>query len=138
MTRLEYQKSLNKFLSIGPSVSFLELNNGNQFYNQFIEANLNMRFNLLPEDDLSPYLYGGGGVLIEAGESVTQSLNTSGTFYKAQYGGGLQWSLSKNFGLNLFAEHNMVFSDELDNRVNGKRDDFYFNFGLGLNFYFSK
>ena len=138
LARLEYQKSLNKYLSIGPSVSFLELNNGKQFYNQFLEANLNMRFNLLPEDDLSPYLYGGGGLLMEAGESVTQSLNTSGTFYKAQYGGGLQWSLSKKIDLNLFAEHNMVFSDELDNRVNGKRDDFYFNFGLGLNFYLSK
>ncbi|MET7028161.1 CsgG/HfaB family protein [Sediminicola luteus] len=138
MGRLEYQKSLTKFLSIGPSVSFLELNNGKQFYNQFIEANLNMRFNLLPEDDLSPYLYGGGGMLLEAGESSTQNLNTSGIFYKAQYGAGLQWTLSKNFGLNLFAEHNLVFSDELDNRVNGKRDDFYFNFGLGLNFYLSK
>ncbi len=138
MTRLEYQKSLNKFMSIGPSVSFLELNNGEQFYNQFIEANLNMRFNLLPEDDLSPYLYGGGGMLIEAGQSRTTNLNPSGNFYKMQYGAGLQWSLSKSFGLNLFAEHNLVLSDELDNRVNGKRDDFYFNFGLGLNFYFSK
>lgn len=134
--RLEYQKSLNSFLSIGPSVSFLELNNGEQFYNQFVETNLNMRFNLLPKDNLSPYLYGGGGLLLRAGESTSQNLNTSGIFYKVQYGAGLQFNLSENLGLSVFAEHNMIFSDELDNRVNGKRDDFYFNFGLGLNFYF--
>jgi curli production assembly/transport component CsgG len=29
-----------------------------------------------------------------------------------------------------------VLSDELDYLVRGKRDDHYFNFGVGINFYF--
>lgn len=133
LTRIEYQKSLNSFLSVAPSVSYLELNSGNQFYNQFLEFNLNARFKLLPRDDFGPYLYGGGGVTLDAGDSEAGPMDSP--FYKAQYGAGLHWRLSGNLGLDLFAEHNVVFSDELDRRIHGKRDDFYFNFGLGLNFY---
>lgn len=138
ITRLEYQKSLNKFLSIGPSVSYFELNNGEQFYNQFIDANLNMRVNLLSQDNFSPYVYGGSGLLYVAGANSNPVVNSPSSFFKVQYGGGVQWSISKKIGLNLFAEHNMLFSDQLDNKINGKRDDFYFNFGVGLNYYFSK
>ena len=40
-------------------------------------------------------------------------------------------------GLTLFAEHNIAFTDELDNVISGKRDDHFYRAGLGLNFYLS-
>ena len=59
------------------------------------------------------------------------------TFFKMQYGAGLKYYLSRRLGLKLFAEHNISFSDRLDMTVNGKRNDFYYNFGLGLDYYFN-
>ncbi|MDC6352453.1 CsgG/HfaB family protein [Zeaxanthinibacter sp. PT1] len=136
MMRFEYQAGLNKYLSFGPSFSFLELNNGEQFYNQFLQLDVNGRFNVLPDDNFSPYLYGGGGLVLEAGTNKDLETSFPSNFYKVQYGAGIQWDLSENWGMNLFAEHNYMFTDELDHQVQGKRDDAYFNFGLGLNYYF--
>lgn len=136
LTRFEYQANLNKYLSLGPSFSWLELNNGEQFYNQFLEFNLNGRFNLIPDDNFSPYVYGGGGLILEAATNNDLEGDYPTNFYKAQYGAGIQWDLSEHWGMNLFAEYNYLFSDELDRQVQGKQDDSYFNFGFGLNYYF--
>lgn len=38
--------------------------------------------------------------------------------------------------MSLGATHNLVLGDKLDNVTQGKRDDQYFNFSLGLNWYF--
>jgi len=57
-------------------------------------------------------------------------------FFKAQYGGGIEYLVNPGIGIKIFGEHNLVFSDELDFRVNGKRDDHYFLIGAGINIYF--
>jgi curli production assembly/transport component CsgG len=134
LTGLEYQQRINQFLSINPSFSYLELNNGDQFYNQFLEFNLNAKFKILPKDNFSPYFKGGGGLVLTAGDNSRAGPDATDLFYKVQYAAGLQWKLSRRWEMQAFAEHNIVFSDELDNRINGTRDDFYFNFGIGLSF----
>ncbi|MAM28218.1 MAG: hypothetical protein CMC13_04280 [Flavobacteriaceae bacterium] len=133
LARLEYQRSISKILGYGVSTSLLQLDSGEQFSETFSELNLNGYLNLLPDDDLGPYIYAGaGGVFNVSGESN----NNPATFFKMQYGAGLKYYLSQRIGLKLFAEHNIVFSDEVDYIKNGKRNDFYFNFGFGIDYYF--
>ncbi len=44
--------------------------------------------------------------------------------------------MSDNIGVSANATHNITLGDKLDNIAQGKRDDQYFNFSLGLNWYF--
>jgi len=53
-----------------------------------------------------------------------------------QYGVGLEYFISNKIGIKIFGEHNLVFTDKLEKVVQGKRNDFYYNIGLGLNYYF--
>jgi len=133
LARLEYQRKITNHLGLGLSGSIFKLNSGKQFSDIFSDANLNAYLNILPDDDLSPYIYAGGGVAFNIEKSTEPETDM---FFKMQYGAGLKYYLSQRLGLKLFAEHNISFSDELDATVNGKRNDFYYNFGLGLDYYF--
>ncbi|MDT0293152.1 CsgG/HfaB family protein [Mesonia ostreae] len=134
LARLEYQQKITNNLGFGLTGSVFKLDSGKQFSDMFSDASLNAYFNILPDDDLSPYIYAGGGVVYNIENSTEQKTDT---FLKMQYGAGLKYYLSQRLGLKLFAEHNISFSDQLDSMVNGKRNDFYYNFGLGLDYYFN-
>lgn len=138
LARIEYQRSLTSHLNLGTALSVFRLNNGNSFSSSFASLDLNTQIELLPRDDFSPYLYGGPGIAVELGDPKLPNgeENLSSTFFKLQYGVGLQYLFSPKIGLKLFAEHNILLNDEIDNLINGKRDDYYFNFGIGLNYYF--
>ncbi len=132
-----YQHNLNKFFDVGIDGAVFELNNGDQYSNIFGSIGVNGIFNLLPEDDLAPYIYAGPGLVVDVREVVNEQTVLGRAFFKFQYGAGVQYKLNPRVGIKFFAEHNVVFSDELDFRVNGKRDDFYFNFGVGVNYNFN-
>ena len=86
---------------------------------------MNLKFEILPTDNFTPYIYGGGGYLFGANDISAP---------KVQYGGGVLYKVSDRVALKLFAEQNFTFVDDIDLAINGKRDDFYFNFGLGLRY----
>lgn len=136
MARIGYRRVLSPYISLGVSQSYLNLDSGDQFSSNYFETNMNMHFNILPKDDFSPYLYAGGGLIRESNKKPDGSSALGKTFFKLQYGGGLNIYLSQSFGLKIFAEHNVALSDELEGLVNGKRDDYYYNFGVGLDYYF--
>jgi len=81
-------------------------------------------------------VYAGPGVVLDFVKPDGGSNKLGDTYFKIQYGVGIEYFLSKKLGLKIFGEHNLVFSDELDGIVNGKRDDFYYNLGVGVNYYF--
>ena len=54
-----------------------------------------------------------------------------------QLGVGVEYHLTQQWGLMLFGEQNIMFSDDLDMLVQGKRNDYYYNFGFGINYYFN-
>ena len=58
-------------------------------------------------------------------------------YYKMQFGLGVEYHLTQEWGLMLFGEQNIMFSDDLDRLVQGKRNDYYYNFGFGVNYYFN-
>ena len=129
---LQYKRELSEYISIGLTGSVFEINNEPQFRDTFVSADLNATTDILPRDNLSPFLYAGPGVVLGV-----SNRNTGNIYYKMQYGGGVEYNFTPKWGVKVFAEHNILFGDDIDQQVQGTRDDFYFNFGLGLNYYFN-
>lgn len=132
-----YQHYVNSLFDIGIDGAVFDLNNGEQYQNIFGSVGINGIFNILPKDDLAPFIYAGPGLVVDLRETVNEQTLFGRAFFKLQYGAGVQYKLNPRVGIKVFGEHNVVFSDELDFRVNGKRDDFYFNFGIGVNYNFN-
>jgi curli production assembly/transport component CsgG len=123
-----------KFFMKNPSLnmnvvgSFFRLENEQAFKDDFVSLDLNLEYNVLPYEDLTPFVYAGTGLISD--------LDLNNPYIKFQYGLGIEYLPTSNFGIKFFGEQNILLTDELDGFVNGKRDDFYWKFGVGLNFYF--
>lgn len=121
---------------ITPSINFsastnvVNLANKNLLDVGYITYDLNLEWILLPKDRFTPYLYGGGG--------YAMNKKFENTYGKVQFGAGLEYLASDRIGIKLFAEQNINFSDNVDYKVAGTRDDYYYKFGVGLTYYFAK
>ena len=122
-------KKPNFNLNVG--MGYLKLINEQSFKNGFLSVDTNLEYNVLPYDKFTPFLYAGVG-------AVTPSWNIDDAFAKFQYGVGFEYLPVNNIGIKIFGEQNVVFSDKLDEVVSGKRDDYFWRFGVGLNFYIGK
>ncbi|GGI58172.1 hypothetical protein GCM10011444_24810 [Winogradskyella haliclonae] len=125
--RVGYKRYLNPFLNINTSLNQFNLRNEGNLDEAFTSLDFNAEFTILPYDNFTPYIYSGMG--------ANARNNFANVDLKFQYGIGLEYLVSDQLGINLFGEQNIVFTDELDGAISGKRDDFYYRFGLGLNFY---
>ncbi|SRX54020.1 CsgG/HfaB family protein [Aequorivita sp. CIP111184] len=135
--RLEYQRYFGRYFNVGLKASVFRIDNGRQYRNIFASADLNGQFALLPNDKLTPFIYAGSGVIISLLDPFNDfEFKTGEPFFKVQYGVGLEYFISNKVGIKVFGEHNLVFTDKLEKAVQGKRNDFYYNFGVGLNYYF--
>ncbi|MCF8714951.1 outer membrane beta-barrel protein [Joostella atrarenae] len=131
--RFDYKYRASRYLSLNLNANTFELNNGDLFSRKFASVDTNLGLTILPNDDLTPFIYGGPGILFGFDDDDTPE-NSESTFFKIQYGLGLEYFINQKFSIKLFAEQNMTFSDNLDYIENGNRDDYYYNFGLGVNF----
>ena len=122
-------KKPNFNLNIG--MGYLKLENEKVFKQEFILSDVNLEYNVLPYDNFTPFVYGGLGV-------ISSLSNINDMFGKFQYGLGLEYLPSNNIGIKLFGEQSLMFSDNLDGIINGKRGDHFWKVGVGLNFYFGK
>ena len=113
-------------LNLFGNAKYLNFQGGKTLDEDYFSADLNLEYDVLPTDNFGPYIYAGAGYLF--GEEVSTA--------KIQYGLGVVYKLSDKLGLRVFGEQNVTFSDEVDFTINGKRDDFYYNFGFGLKYYF--
>ncbi len=118
----------NPYINVNASINKFELTNENAFSKGFNAIGLNTELTLLPFEKLSPFLFAGIGVVNDDDFDTTA--------FKFQYGGGVEYLISDKIGISVNASQNLVLSDELDDIVQGKRDDQYFNFSFGLNWYF--
>jgi len=137
MIKLDYTTGITPYLAINMAANAFELRNNNRFSEKFIGLDANALFRLLPNDDLSPYAWGGAGFITGLSDNDVPD-NVSTTHFKLQYGLGLEYLINSKIGIKAFAEHNISLDDEVDYLDNGKRNDFYYNFGIGINFYFGK
>jgi curli production assembly/transport component CsgG len=134
LVRVDFTQQIFPSLSVNLSANAFELTNGRSFKERFLSFDVNGQYNILPNDNFGPYLYAGPGIIFRLGEDEMPQ-GMSSTHFKIQYGIGAEYLLSNKIGLKAFAEHNLALDDELDRVINGKRNDHYFNFGIGINFY---
>ncbi|WP_299257592.1 CsgG/HfaB family protein [uncultured Aquimarina sp.] len=118
----------NPYLNANASLSKFQLRNEGAFSEGFNAIDVNAELTLLPFEKLTPFFFGGMGTV--------NSDDFDRTFFKFQYGGGIEYLVSEHIGVSLNATHNLVLGDKLDNVIQGKRDDQYFDFSVGVNWYF--
>lgn len=118
----------NPRFSIGTSFGRFELENKKSFKNTFITSSVLLEYNFMPYDRFTPYAYVGLGSVLEK--------NLDNHAFKFQYGLGLEYLVTNKIGLTLYGENNQLNSDNLDGLVRGKRSDFIWRIGAGINFYF--
>ncbi|MBT8316966.1 MAG: hypothetical protein HKP59_05030 [Lutibacter sp.] len=118
--------------NINLGASYFELENKNNFKDQFLSIDINVGYDILPYDNISPFVYAGFGAV-----SNNKVINYFDSL-KFQFGGGIEYLPKKNLGIKIFAEQNILLTDDMDRLVQGKWNDAYYKIGLGLNFYFGK
>lgn len=116
-------------LNLSASTNVFRLGNKNKLDVGYASLDLNLEFLILPHDIFAPYIYAGAGMNFNSSYKNISS--------KIQYGAGLEYLVTNNFGIKLYGEHNLNFSDNVDYIVSGIRDDYYWRFGLGMTYYFS-
>lgn len=116
--------------NITANTNLFWLENKNKFKDGHVSFDVNLEGMILPNDKLSPFLYVGGGV------GATTSYEN--LYWKLQAGTGLELLMSDNFGVRLSGEYNLTQSDVIDGIEAGIRDDNYWRFFVGLNYYFPK
>ncbi|PKD19615.1 hypothetical protein APR41_03135 [Salegentibacter salinarum] len=133
---IDYKNHIYRGLALQLSGSVFELNGGAAFTETFGSLGAGLNYTVLPNDKLTPFVQAGAGVLSRLSEIEISDAKSN--FFKLQYGLGMEYLITDNLGLKGFATHNITLSDELDYTINGTRDDHYFNFGIGVNFYLGK
>jgi curli production assembly/transport component CsgG len=128
MGRVGFKYFFTPSFNISTSASVFKLANKGLLDVGYGTFDCNAELILLPKDKFTPFLYGGFGV---GANKVFDNVHA-----KVQYGAGLEYLVSNVVGIKIFAEQNVNFSDTIDYLERGIRDDYYFRFGLGLNYYF--
>ncbi len=134
---LGYSRKLTNYINFNLSVSYFYFRNGNTFSENFMDLGINAEGIILPYDNLTPYIYGGIGYMFSMKKN-DESLPDFKPSPKLQGGVGIMYTISPTLTLKGFAESNLVFSDTVDYFENGKRDDYFLNFGIGINYSFGR
>ncbi len=132
-----YSRRITDHFGLGLKGSYLSLETGSSYKEEFVTTDLNIETFILPYDDITPFVYVGAGYAVNIDDEFDNNIQLEDQ-YKAQGGLGLDAKLSSSFSLRAFAEANFFFSDEVDEVERGKRDDFYYAFGVGLNYHFGR
>lgn len=133
---LGYKYRLLPELSLGADARIFKLNSTAETIDWWISQHFLVEYNVLPHDRLSPVIYAGPGALLYADASPGELLDRWDAFVAFKLGVGVQYAVSDRFSFVLSAEMSTPFSDKIDNVLNGRRDDYYYNFGVGLNYHF--
>lgn len=128
---ISYKTYFNKpGLNLNFGLGFFQLENEEAFKNEYFSFDTSLGYDLLPYDNISPFVYLGAGAVSD--------MNFDNTYFKFLYGGGIEFLPVKNIGFKLFVEQNMLFTDELEGLDQGEWNDFYWRIGVGINFYLGK
>ncbi len=123
-------------LSLGLDSQIFKLNSTPAIDDWWLSESFVVEYNILPHDKLSPYLFGGPGVMIYLEDDEPLYFIHSNLYFIMKFGAGLEYNVSERISFNLNAEWDVSFTDEIDTQVQGRRNDYFYNFALGLNYRF--
>ena len=116
----------NSNFNIGGRTAMFHLSNENVFRERYFTSDLNLEYVFLPKDNFTPYLFAGAGGFYKSFYHYN---------FKMHYGLGIEYLINKDIGIRIFAEKNDLFTDEVDGKIHGKKDDSFYKFGIDLNIY---
>ncbi len=134
---LGYKYNIIPELSVNADFQIFKLNSTPEINHWWASESLIVEYNMLPYDKVSPLFFVGPGVLHFVDDSGFLYLQKWDTFFNMKFGAGLQYRVSKRISFELSGEWNVTFTDKIDNTPRGRRDDYYYTFGLGLNYHFN-
>ncbi|NER18500.1 CsgG/HfaB family protein [Spongiivirga citrea] len=123
-----YKHAFSPAFGVSGAINGFALKNEGVFSDSFVSFDFNGELTILPKDSFSPYLTAG------VGSYFTTALDDANL--KFQYGLGFEYMGFQNIGIKIFGENNISIADDLDRTVAGKRNDHFWRFGIGLNYYF--
>lgn len=118
----------NQHFALKGTLSKFDIKNEGIYERSILGSSLNLEYNLLPLDRLSPFAYVGVG--------STSSFKLNNLNFKVKYGLGLEYMFTNRIGFTVYGENNMMLNDKLDGQIVGNMNDQYWKFAGGLNFYF--
>ncbi len=123
------------YLAFNGEVGFSSLNTSNSsFKTQIIPFELSAIFNFLPHSKVNPYIFaGGGGVFWKAKDNTGTLESNTDSFLKT--GGGLEFFVSRNVGINLGATFRLSLTDNFDQLNQGDENDQILDVHAGVTFY---
>ncbi len=99
-------------------------------------ADLNLAYRFSPYNLLTPYAYGGFGVITE---NETGRFDFSNRKYpKINVGAGIEFLINNSIGLKTSMDYNVLLSDTFDAVEQGRYNDHYWRANIGFNFYFGR
>jgi OOP family OmpA-OmpF porin len=107
-----------------------------------ISGDLDLMFYLVPCEPISPYLFGGVGLIYRMlGNKFTATIDDNALSGQLNTGIGLEWMFNDNLRIISEFGYNITLNSELDgsisiNEINAR--DTYFSISIGLNWYFDK
>ena len=129
---LGYSRSFTDNMNLNLSFGYLTFEGGDFFTEEYMYSQLDLELDILPFDNFSPFVTVGGGYLF--GIHSLEGFDDKIESVKAQLGAGVNIHVSDRIDIRFFGESHFTFSDEIDGAVSGKRDDFYYNLGVGVKF----
>ncbi|MFD0699616.1 CsgG/HfaB family protein [Myroides pelagicus] len=134
--QVAYARKLSQRLAVELNFAPFEIRTGKKYTNQKYSIDTNLRIDLLPKQKTSTYIYLGTGVIGDYFLLHNKQTKDDKFYWKLQYGAGLNYSFNSRFAVFGFAQQNFALTDNLEAVKQGKFKDYYFNFGLGLKYYF--
>lgn len=119
--------NLNRFWNINLSSAFITLENKEIIRKRYQATDLNLEYLMLPANKFSPFLFAGGGFIV----------NREPFRFKYQFGGGFEYFL-KDFSFRLQSQYDIGFDDDWDDKINGDLNDRALRFGFGISYHFRK
>jgi len=125
-----YKRFLGPYVNLNASYNKFNLAFKDVSNEGFMSFDANLEIIPFPKSIFSPFIFAGGGL------NAANYFETSES--KIQGGAGFEILVRPSVGIKLFAEYNMVFTDELDGKIYGEADDAFWRAAVGFNFYFGK
>ena len=148
----KFAPSVDAFIrfNFSPKFSFLlsgqvgRIANKNHFQTDLGAVELKGMWMLLPSKRISPFLMFGGGLMDYSPRTpddikiiVDRSKDDISENFVANlvYGGGLEYFRNEKWSFQFTADYRYTFSDQLDGKINGTRDDGFWGSRLGVTYY---
>lgn len=118
-----------EYFNLNFAFGYQRLGSKKFYQSDFISYNLDLEYLVMPYNQFTPYLSGGVGAISDIdGEDKSTKMKT-------QLGAGFEYKISPSVGIRGFGKYHIGFDDDWDELVQGKRNDHFLQFGLGIQVY---